>query len=122
VPEEAEVLKRLVAWAETQPSVRALILTSSRARADETADELSDYDVIVAVVDADTFLRDGGYALAYARPLARWGDEHEVLGLRTTFRGVVYEDGTKIDFTIWPAELLARVAEEETLPEDLDVG
>jgi aminoglycoside 6-adenylyltransferase len=122
VPEEADVLKRLVAWAEAQPSVRALILTSSRARADETVDEFSDYDMIVAAADADAFLRDGGYALAYARPLACWGDEHDVLGLRTTFRGVVYEDGTKIDFTIWPAELLPRVAEEETLPEDLDVG
>jgi aminoglycoside 6-adenylyltransferase len=99
-----------------------MVLTSSRARADETVDELSDYDLIVAVANADSFVRDEPWLEAYPRPLARWGDEHEVLGLRTNFRGVVYEDGTKIDFTIWPDELLRRVAEEDPLPEDLDVG
>lgn len=122
MPEEAEVLKRLIAWAETRPAVRAMILTSSRARDDETVDELSDYDVIVAVTDTDEFLRNDAYVSAYGRPLARWGDEDELLGLRTTFRGVVYDDGVKIDFTIWSEELLRRVVEQNELPEDLDVG
>src|SRR5206468_565004 len=47
--EESAVLDRLVAWASTSPAVRALILTSSRARSDGSADALSDYDVVVAV-------------------------------------------------------------------------
>jgi aminoglycoside 6-adenylyltransferase len=122
VPQEADVLKRLVAWAQTQPAVRAMILTSSRARSDDTVDELSDYDVIVAVIDPDEFLRNNAYVSAYGRPLARWGDQSEVLGLRTTFRGVVYDDSVKIDLTIWPEELLGRVAEQDALPEELDVG
>ena len=122
MPEEADVLERLVAWAETQPSVRATILTSSRARADETVDQLSDYDVIIAVTDPDTFLRNDAWLSAYRPPLARWGDEDELFGLGTTFRGVVYDDGVKIDFTIWPEELLGRVAERDALPEGLDVG
>lgn len=122
MPDESHVLGRVVAWADTEPSVRAVILTSSRARADETVDPFSDYDLILAVADVDAFLRDGAFVSAYGRPLARWGDEHELLGLRTTFRGVVYDDGVKIDFTIWPAELLERVAEQATLPDDLDVG
>jgi aminoglycoside 6-adenylyltransferase len=122
VPEDDYALGRLVAWAETQPSVRAMILTSSRARDDDTVDELSDYDVIVAVTDPDEFLHDAEYVSAYGRPLARWGDEHELLGLHATFRGIVYDDGVKIDFTIWPQQLLVRIAEQETLPEDLDVG
>ena len=45
-----------------------------------------------------------------------------MLGLGTSFRGVVYEDGLKIDYTIWPAELVRRVAEQTELPEGLDVG
>ena len=36
-------------WGESRPDVRALVLTSSRARADGSADLLSDYDVIVFV-------------------------------------------------------------------------
>ena len=44
--------------------------------------------------------------------------------MRTTtyFRGLIYADGTKIDYTIWPDALLDRVAEEPTLPDMLDVG
>jgi aminoglycoside 6-adenylyltransferase len=121
-PLEADVVDQLVAWATARPEVRALILTSSRARADETADDLSDYDVIVGVSDVDAFLADDAWQLAYGEPAARWGDEAELYGVRTYFRGVVYADGVKIDYTIWPAELLERVAAEERLPDMLDVG
>lgn len=119
---EADVLGKLVAWGEPEPLVRAMILTSSRARGDETVDALSDYDVIVAVTDVEAFADDTAWTSCYGRPLARWGDEHEVHGLRTYFRGVVYEDGTKIDWSIWPDELLERVAETVELSDDLDVG
>lgn len=121
-PDEAEVLARLVAWGEAADSIRALVLTSSRAREDETVDLLSDYDLILAVRDPEAFARSADWASAYGRPLARWGDESEVHGLATYFRGVVYEDGVKVDYSVWPAELLDRVAERDPLPEDLDVG
>lgn len=123
LPDEAQVLARLVAWGEAEPTIRALILTSTRARADGSADVLSDYDVIVAVRDADDFAASTGWAaLAYGRPLVRWGDRHELFGTTTYFRGIVYEDGARIDYTVWPDTLLERVAEEPALPEDLDVG
>jgi aminoglycoside 6-adenylyltransferase len=122
LPDEAEVLARLVAWGEANEGIRALILTSSRARRDETVDALSDYDVIVAVRDLVAFARDDSWARAVGRPLAGWGDESEVLGLPTSFRGVVYEDAVKVDFTLWPVELLERVAASPVLPDDLDVG
>ena len=121
-PDQAEVLERLVAWGESDDSIRALILTSSRAREDETVDLLSDYDVIVAVRDPEAFARNVDWMSVYGRPLARWGDESEVHGLATYFRGVVYEDGVKMDYSLWPAELLDRVAEHDALPDDLDVG
>ena len=117
-----EVLERLVEWAESDPAVRAMVLTSSLARDDETVDRLSDYDVIVAVTDAERFAQDTGWTEAYARPVARWGDEHTVHGVRTFFRGVVYEDAVKIDWMIWPDEVLQRVAQADELIEDLDVG
>lgn len=120
VTDEAVVLARVVAWGEGDPRVRALILTSSRARGDETVDALSDYDVIVALDDVAPFLADESWIGAYARPLVRWGDESERLGLPTYFRGVVYEDGAKIDWSLWPAELLDLV--RDPLPDQLDVG
>jgi aminoglycoside 6-adenylyltransferase len=122
VPEETDVLARLTAWGEAHPAIRALVLTSSRGRADETVDLLSDYDLIVAVDDAAVFVADDGWVSAYGQPLARWGDQSELHGMTTYFCGVVYSDGIKVDYTVWPDALLVRVAEAKALPEALDVG
>jgi aminoglycoside 6-adenylyltransferase len=122
VPEESDVLARLVAWAEADPSVRTMILTSSRARRDGHADALSDYDVIVAVRDAAEFAASDAWAPEYGEPLVRWNDQGELYGETTYFRGVVYRDGAKIDYTVWPEALLERVSEQSALPDALDVG
>ena len=122
LPDEADVLEALVAWGRADPSIRALILTSSRARADDSVDLLSDYDVIVAVTDATAFVANDDWVSAYGHPLARWGDRHELYETTTYFRGVVFSDGVKVDYTVWPDALLDRVSGEAALPEDLDVG
>jgi len=122
MPPEAEVLERLTRWAREEPAISAVILTSSRARGDETMDELSDYDVILAVRDAAVFASHDAWGAGYGTPLVRWGDEHELYGETTYFRGVVYEDGVKIDYTLWPDDLLDRVGRASVLPDDLDVG
>jgi aminoglycoside 6-adenylyltransferase len=59
---------------------------------------------------------------AYGHPLVRWGDEHVLYGGTTYFRGVVYDDGVRVDYTLWPDELLVRVSAAPSLPADLDVG
>lgn len=122
LPDEGTVLGRLLAWTEEDEDVRAVILTSSRVTPDERADLLSDYDVILAVRDPQSFDRDGQWLSRYGRPAARWGDESELFGLPTAFLGVVYEDGVKIDYTIWPEAMLERVSGAEAPPEGLDVG
>ena len=118
------VLDALVAWGEATAEVRAMILTSSRALPNGPVDEFSDYDVIVAVTDPDRFAHGdlAWQADAYGRPLVRWGDETVLLGMPTWFRGVVYEDQVKIDFTIWPEDLLEAVGAAERLPPGLDHG
>jgi aminoglycoside 6-adenylyltransferase len=122
LPDESEVLARLVAWGAKDEVIRALVLTSSRARQDDTVDPLSDYDVIVAVRDVAPFADRYGWETVVGSPLARWGDESTLLGERTVFRGVVYDDGVKVDYTFWPEALLARVAGAPALPDCLDVG
>ena len=97
--------------------MRVVVVTSTRARAEGPPDELSDYDVIVALEDIDRF----DAAAAYGTPAARWGDEHDVHGTKTFFRGVVYDDGVKVDWTLWPANVPELVG-ERGLTDDLDVG
>jgi aminoglycoside 6-adenylyltransferase len=99
-----------------------MVLTSSRTRPDGPVDLLSDYDVIVAVEDPKAFVEDEGWVGAYGPLMVRWGDEGELLGMKTYFRGDIYEDGIKIDWSIWDVALLRRLGEEEKLPDQLDVG
>ncbi|MBV8256356.1 MAG: aminoglycoside 6-adenylyltransferase [Actinobacteria bacterium] len=111
------VLARLTEWAEREEAVRALVVTSGRAREDDTVDALSDYDVIAVLTDVERFDPEA----AYGPPLARWGDEHDVHGVRTLFRGTLYEDWVKVDWSLWPVEA-ARLVAERGLTDDLDVG
>ena len=120
LPDEDVVLGRLLAWCEDDSRVRAVVLTSSRANG--RGDQLSDYDVVLAVRDAVSFRADSEWVRRYGEPAARWGDEGELLGLATSFLGVVYADGVKVDYTVWPEELLARVSAADALPDGLDVG
>ncbi len=118
-----KVLDTLVAWGERTPEIRAMTLTSTRARAHGPVDEFSDYDVILAVTDPAGFAHgDLGWQTAYGTPLVRWGDEDELYGRTTYFRGVIYQDHVKVDYTIWPDALLEALAEHETLPPGLDHG
>jgi len=112
-----DVLDRILAWAEAEDSVRVVVLTSTRARAEGPPDALSDYDVIVALDDLASF----DPVAAYGTPAARWGDEHDVHGATALFRGVVYEDGIKVDWTLWPATAPELIA-AHGLNENLDVG
>lgn len=111
------VLRRVLAWAEAEPAVRAVVVTSTRAQAEGPPDELSDYDIVLALDDMDCF----DAAAAYGNPAARWGDEHDVHGTKTRFLGVVYDDEVKIDWTLWPENVLGLVA-ARGLTDALDVG
>ncbi len=118
-----KVLGTLVAWGERTPEIRAMTLTSTRVRAHGPVDEFSDYDVILAVTDPASFAHgDLGWQTAYGTPLVRWGDEDELYGRTTYFRGVIYQDHVKVDYSIWPDALLEALAERETLPPGLDHG
>jgi len=122
LPQEAEVLGKLVGWADAHPAFRAAILTSSRARPGGPVDLLSDYDLILAVTEAERFGREDAWLSEYGEPMVRWGDESTLCGLTTYFRSVIYTDYVKIDYTLWPDALLERVAEQAALPEELDEG
>jgi aminoglycoside 6-adenylyltransferase len=114
---------RIVKWAETTPTIRAVLLTSSRANPHAAVDHFSDYDVIVAVTDILPFFENGGWLTKFGDVLVVYRDPiKDELGYGRFAYITQYEDGTKIDFTLWPVALLKRVAVESRLPEELDIG
>lgn len=122
LPTEAQVLTELIAWAEAKPEIRTVLLTSSRARPSGSVDLFSDYDIVLAVTEGFPTGWDSAWLYEYGEPMVRWGDEGEELGVPTVFRSVIYQNKVKIDYTLWPLELLQRITDSPALPPELDAG
>lgn len=100
----AEVLHRLVRWAEDAGTVRAVLLTGSAATGEEHP--LSDRDIEVYALDPETVLHDESW----------WDGLGDVLVVErlTNENGhptrLVYYAGGKLDFTVAPAAALPAAA------------
>jgi aminoglycoside 6-adenylyltransferase len=120
---EEEIIERLIQWAEHQPLVRAMLLTSSRAIPNTPGDVFSDYDVILALQDVHPFYEDRTWLEAFGSVLVLYRDPLEAYyGCLKSEYVTQYENGLKIDFTLWPVELLQRVVADLHLPDELDAG
>jgi len=117
------IVQRLMRWAEGQEMVRAMLLTSTRTAPDAYMDLFSDYDVILAVTDIHPFFEDRAWLEDFGRVLVLYRDPIQLeQGVERFAYITQYEDGLKIDFTLWPVEMLAQVMNAPELPDDLDVG
>ena len=102
-----------------------MLLTSSRANPNASVDRFSDYDVVLVVQDILPYFEDrtwlqnfGSVLVVYRDPMQP--DPNHVLD---AFAYVVqYEDGLKIDFTLWPVALFQQIIRDPVLPPYLDVG
>lgn len=121
--QEQRIIQQLVSWGQALPTLRALILTSTRTTPQATPDLFSDYDVIVAVTELNPYLADEGWLEVFGPVLVLYRDPvRREYGLARFARITQYEDGLKIDFTVCPVEWVQRLAAEPVLPPDLDVG
>jgi aminoglycoside 6-adenylyltransferase len=120
---QQKVIDQLIHWGEHEPFVRAMVLTSSRAIPHARTDAFSDYDVIVALSDIQPFFADRTWLGAFGSVLALFRDPLiSDRGFQRSAYVTQYEDGLKIDFSLWPAELLRQVSVESELPREFDAG
>ncbi|MBN1161517.1 MAG: aminoglycoside 6-adenylyltransferase [Dehalococcoidales bacterium] len=120
--DEKAVISSILSWAESKPDIRAVILTSSRAKPDEKLDEFSDYDVIITAKDIKPYL-DDKWLGDFGKVLVVYRDPVEVrFGFERFIRVTQYENGLKIDFTFWPVGLLKKVTSMKELPDYIDDG
>jgi aminoglycoside 6-adenylyltransferase len=120
-----EVIHRLVRWAGHRDAIRAVLLTSTRAKPDAPVDALSDYDVVLVVEEIRPFFDDRSWLEAFGEVLVAYWDpvypdpDH---GVDQTGNVVQYADGLHIDFRLWPPALARRIARNPGLPAELDDG
>lgn len=112
----------LTQWALGDTDVRSLLLTSSRARPDAPIDQFSDWDVIVVVGDEQQFANKESWIDRLGTPMVLFRTTQQVDGVEVPARLVLYEDGTKIDFAIWPVAVLQRITDRHRLPDELNAG
>ena len=120
-----DIVRRLVRWAEEKNPVRAMLLTSTRARPDAPVDRLSDYDVVLVVEDIRPFLEDRPWLEDFGQVLIAYWDGVEPepdFGIEQTGNVVRYANGLKIDFRVWPVGLLRRITDAPALTDELDAG
>jgi aminoglycoside 6-adenylyltransferase len=120
--DEADVLARIVRWADAEEPVRLILLTSSRANPAAPRDLLSDYDPALIVTEVLPYLRSDDWLHGFGTPLLVVRDAEQMYGLEKHNCMVLYDDGTKIDYSIWPLAVIPRIRETGQLPEEFDVG
>lgn len=120
---EDEVLGRIRGWLEGQESVRAALLTGSRAVEGSRVDELSDYDVLLFLAPGSRLLEGDGWVEELGEVLVMLPEEGAILDRCFPTRLVQYPEGLRIDFGLAPVELLEELGQEGArLPASLDAG
>jgi aminoglycoside 6-adenylyltransferase len=121
--EKEEFIPSFLRWAEGQPLVRAALLTSTLAIPGADVDILSDFDVILILSDVRPFFEDWSWLGDFGTVLAKYCDPLESRdGFLKSGNVTQYENGLKIDFTLWPVGLLQKIAAAPALPDELDAG
>jgi aminoglycoside 6-adenylyltransferase len=121
--QEQTVIESLVEWGENDPRVRAMVLTSSRAVPNAPSDVFSDYDVILALTEVRPFFEDRAWLSAFGPVLVLYRDPlTDERGMLRSGYVTQYENGLKIDFSLWPVEKLQEVVASAELPEEFDAG
>jgi aminoglycoside 6-adenylyltransferase len=123
--QQDDVISKLIQWAEGRDSIRAMLMTSTRAVPNAPVDSFSDYDVVLVVEDVHPYYEDRSWLEDFGEVLVVYWDPiypdpdygHEKFGNVTQ-----YADGLKIDFTLLPVEWLQKVVEVPILPAELDAG
>ena len=117
------MIEQLIRWADSQPLIRAVVLTSSRAIPHASLDLFSDYDVILVSRSIEPFYEDRTWLEVFGPVLAVYRDPLiDENGLTRSAYVVQYENSLKIDFNLWPVELLQRVTNLAQLPAEFDAG
>ena len=121
--EQDATIESLIRWAEDQPGVRAILLTSSRGNPSAQIDIFSDYDVILALRDIHPFYEARTWLEAFGKVLAVYRDPlQQYLDFLKGGYVTQYENGLKIDFALWPVENLQRIVANPELPDEFDAG
>lgn len=117
-----EKLNQIISWANANPEVRAVLLTSSLASAIAPVDEFSDLDIELILEDLPGFLKSDSWLNEFGRVIAKVVENEEAFDGKHAMRMVLYQDYVKVDFKLYSLPEFCKEVANAELPEDWDVG
>ncbi len=115
------MIKKVLDWAKKEKNVQALILTGSRAEK-RKIDELSDYDIAVICKDYTPYTKNNDWILELKKFCICIPEKLSFFDKYYPTRLIIFEDGSKIDFSFFDTKFLENLLSQKTLPDEYNRG
>src|SRR3979411_740726 len=115
-----DILEKILAWANKNDQVRALILSGSFAGKGKT-DQLSDYDIALYGSDFG-FINDDQWLTEIQHYWISIHSHFDFWGYDIPSRLIIFDSFSKVDFSFHPLELLKQLANTKVLPDCYQIG
>lgn len=117
-----EKLKQIIHWAENNPDIRAVLLTSSLVNPYAPVDDFSDLDVELVFKNRTSYESGNEWIRLFGEPISMIEEDDHVFDGKHAMKMVLYKDHVKVDFKLYQVAEFIEEIKEENLPEDWDVG
>ena len=117
-----EKLEQIIHWAENNPDIRAVLLTSSLVNPYAPVDDFSDLDVELVFGNRASYESGNEWIRLFGEPISMIEEDDRVFDGRHAMKMVLYKDHVKVDFKLYQVAEFIEEIKEENLPEDWDVG
>jgi len=117
-----EKLKQIISWAENNPDIRAVLLTSSLVNPYAPVDDFSDLDVELVFENMKEYEADKKWIYLFGEPISMVEEDETYFDGKHAMKMVLYANHVKVDFKLYQKSEFIKDCQEESLPEDWDVG
>ncbi|MGG5209883.1 AadS family aminoglycoside 6-adenylyltransferase [Chryseobacterium sp. MIQD13] len=117
-----EKLSQIISWAENNPAIRAVLLTSSLVNPYAPVDDLSDLDVELVFESMKDYETDKKWIYLFGEPISMIEENETYFDGKHAMKMVLYTDHVKVDFKLYQKSEFVEEVQKEFLCDDWDVG
>jgi aminoglycoside 6-adenylyltransferase len=117
-----EKLKQIISWAENNPDIRTVLLTSSLVNPYAPVDDFSDLDIELVFENMKDYETDRKWIDLFGEPISMLEEDETYFDGKHAMKMVLYADHIKVDFKLYQKSEFEKEVQGEVLPDDWDVG
>jgi aminoglycoside 6-adenylyltransferase len=117
-----EKLEEIIIWAENNPDIHVVLLTSSLVNPYAPVDDLSDLDVELVFENMKEYEADKKWIYLFGEPISMVEEDETYFDGKHAMKMILYADHVKVDFKLYQRSEFLKEVQKEQLPEDWDVG